>query len=145
MGAACILFPSEKRTRRGSKADVLLGLGVLTGVAVTMRFEIAALLGPLALQALVLGNVNFLEAVVVGSLALVISACALVSIRAQGSVVSDVAFLPAATVLVDSYMWSSFPLWPELASVVFNVFRGKSAEWGVSVSGFRCALVPPSS
>ncbi|KAG8729262.1 dolichyl-P-Man:Man(7)GlcNAc(2)-PP-dolichol alpha-1,6-mannosyltransferase [Ceratobasidium sp. 428] len=45
---------------------------------------------------------------------------------AIGSIVS--------TVLVDSYFWSQWspPLWPELSGVLFNVYEGKSSEWGVS-------------
>ncbi|KAL0953154.1 hypothetical protein HGRIS_004417 [Hohenbuehelia grisea] len=39
-----------------------------------------------------------------------------------------------ATITIDSYFWHhpSPPLWPELASIWFNVWQGKSADWGVS-------------
>ncbi len=40
----------------------------------------------------------------------------------------------ALTMLVDSYFWQQWPLWPELYGVYFNVFQGKSAEWGVRAS-----------
>jgi hypothetical protein len=36
------------------------------------------------------------------------------------------------TVVIDSYFWNQWPLWPEFASLFFNVVEGKSAEWGVS-------------
>ena len=36
------------------------------------------------------------------------------------------------TVCIDSYFWDSWPLWPELNGIIFNVVRGKSSEWGVS-------------
>lgn len=36
----------------------------------------------------------------------------------------------ALTVFVDSYLWRGL-LWPELAGQYFNVYQGKSAEWGV--------------
>ena len=42
----------------------------------------------------------------------------------------------ALTVLVDSYFWQRWPLWPELYGIYFNVVQGKSAEWGVRV--FTC-------
>ena len=38
----------------------------------------------------------------------------------------------ALTVLVDSYFWQQWPLWPELYGIYFNVIQGKSSEWGVS-------------
>lgn len=37
----------------------------------------------------------------------------------------------ALTVVVDSYFWQKWPLWPELYGIYFNVVQGKSAEWGV--------------
>ncbi|PYH89393.1 alpha-1,6-mannosyltransferas-like protein [Aspergillus ellipticus CBS 707.79] len=36
----------------------------------------------------------------------------------------------ASTVLVDSYFWQQFPLWPELAAFKFNVIAGQSSAWG---------------
>jgi alpha-1,6-mannosyltransferase len=36
------------------------------------------------------------------------------------------------TVFADSYFWDRFPLWPELAGLYFNVYEGKSSEWGTS-------------
>jgi hypothetical protein len=36
------------------------------------------------------------------------------------------------TVIVDSYFWDHWPLWPEFAGFYFNVYQGKSSEWGVS-------------
>jgi hypothetical protein len=37
------------------------------------------------------------------------------------------------TVVVDSYFWVNFPLWPEFSGIYFNVVEGKSSEWGVSI------------
>ena len=39
----------------------------------------------------------------------------------------------AITVLIDSYFWQQWPLWPELYGIYFNVILGKSSEWGVSL------------
>lgn len=36
------------------------------------------------------------------------------------------------TVLIDSYFWQSFPLWPEWVGFYYNTIQGKSAEWGTS-------------
>jgi alpha-1,6-mannosyltransferase len=36
------------------------------------------------------------------------------------------------TVAVDSYFWGRGAVWPELSGLYFNVYEGKSAEWGVS-------------
>jgi len=35
-------------------------------------------------------------------------------------------------VVVDSYLWRKSYLWPELAGLYFNVYQGKSSEWGTS-------------
>ena len=37
----------------------------------------------------------------------------------------------ASTVIIDSYFWKQWPLWPELNSILFNVVQGRSSEWGV--------------
>ncbi|KAG8886848.1 dolichyl-P-Man:Man(7)GlcNAc(2)-PP-dolichol alpha-1,6-mannosyltransferase [Tulasnella sp. 332] len=38
----------------------------------------------------------------------------------------------ACTIIVDSYFWQQFPLWPEVATIYFNIVQGKSSDWGVS-------------
>ncbi|QKX55550.1 uncharacterized protein TRUGW13939_02644 [Talaromyces rugulosus] len=38
----------------------------------------------------------------------------------------------STTVLIDSYFWQQFPLWPEFAAFKFNVLAGQSSEWGTS-------------
>jgi len=38
------------------------------------------------------------------------------------------------TVGTDSYFWKRWPLWPEFSGFYFNVFQGKSSDWGVSRS-----------
>ncbi|KDN50722.1 hypothetical protein RSAG8_01220, partial [Rhizoctonia solani AG-8 WAC10335] len=37
----------------------------------------------------------------------------------------------ASTVFIDSYFWNTW-LWPELSGILFNVYEGKSSEWGTS-------------
>jgi alpha-1,6-mannosyltransferase len=36
------------------------------------------------------------------------------------------------TVPLDSFMWQSFPLWPEWTAFYYNTIQGHSADWGVS-------------
>ncbi|KAG8762839.1 dolichyl-P-Man:Man(7)GlcNAc(2)-PP-dolichol alpha-1,6-mannosyltransferase [Ceratobasidium sp. 423] len=40
----------------------------------------------------------------------------------------------ASTIFIDSYFWNTWdpPLWPELSGILFNVYEGKSSEWGTS-------------
>lgn len=38
----------------------------------------------------------------------------------------------STTVLIDSYFWQQFPLWPEFSAFKFNVLSGQSSEWGTS-------------
>jgi alpha-1,6-mannosyltransferase len=38
----------------------------------------------------------------------------------------------ALTVTIDSYLWNQWPLWPELYGIYFNVYQGKSSDWGTS-------------
>lgn len=35
-----------------------------------------------------------------------------------------------STVLIDSFFWQQFPLWPELAAFKFNVLAGQASAWG---------------
>lgn len=43
---------------------------------------------------------------------------------------------------VDSYFWKK-PLWPELWGFYFNVFEGKSVEWGTSPYGYYFTSLLP--
>lgn len=35
-----------------------------------------------------------------------------------------------STVLIDSFFWQQFPLWPELTAFKFNVLAGQASAWG---------------
>ena len=35
-----------------------------------------------------------------------------------------------STVLIDSFFWQQFPLWPELTGFYYNTILGKSSDWG---------------
>ncbi|KAH8697772.1 putative alpha-1,6-mannosyltransferase subunit [Talaromyces proteolyticus] len=38
----------------------------------------------------------------------------------------------STTVVIDSYFWQSFPLWPEFSAFKFNVISGEASAWGTS-------------
>ncbi|KAL5504359.1 PIM1 [Sanghuangporus vaninii] len=74
--------------------------------------EVALLLAPLALHALLARWVSWKDAI------------------KRGLVIGG--FSVSLTTLLDSYLWSHYPLWPELHSLYFNVYQHKSAEWGTA-------------
>ncbi|KAK9895497.1 glycosyltransferase family 22 protein [Cystobasidium minutum MCA 4210] len=108
---ACTLLPKQRTTKRWSRPDVLLGLCLLTGLAVTMRLELLGLMAPLAVQAWMYDRVDWLE----GSFAIISTAISCASL----------------SLFVDSYFWQH-SVWPELGSLIYNVIEGKSENWGVS-------------
>ncbi|KAH7920957.1 glycosyltransferase family 22 protein [Leucogyrophana mollusca] len=110
--AFSVLLNRASNVTKPSPSHVDTALMLLTFTTVVFRAEIALLLAPLALQALVLGHTSFLRLVKVGLLS------GLVSV--------------ALTVIVDSYFWDRWPLWAELYCIYFNVYLGKSSEWGTS-------------
>ncbi|KZS92539.1 hypothetical protein SISNIDRAFT_455762 [Sistotremastrum niveocremeum HHB9708] len=98
--------------RKGSRNSLVAAIGLLVFASVVLRAELAMLLGPLAFQLLATGKVACLRLLLIGFTFSVICV--------------------GATVLVDSYFWNTWPIWPELQSVLFNVVEGKSVDWGVS-------------
>ena len=44
------------------------------------------------------------------------------------------------SILVDSYFWQQWPIWPEFTGLYFNVVQGKSSEWGVRHDSFTSHL-----
>ncbi|KAF8718278.1 hypothetical protein AX14_011943 [Amanita brunnescens Koide BX004] len=94
------------------KRSYKVAIGLLTLTSVVFRAEIALLLAPLALQSLLTRKLTIPEVIKVG-------------------LYSGLASI-ALTVCIDSYFWNTFPLWPELYGLYFNIYQGKSADWGVS-------------
>ncbi|RDX56977.1 hypothetical protein OH76DRAFT_1459704 [Lentinus brumalis] len=109
--ALYLLIDRAPNSTRPSKSSVHWAISLLTFAAVVYRSELLLLLGPLVAQA-VLRYTTLYDIIKVGLLSGTLSA--------------------ALTMLVDSYFWQQWPLWPELYGVYFNVFQGKSAEWGTS-------------
>ncbi|KAG1841033.1 glycosyltransferase family 22 protein [Suillus subalutaceus] len=116
---------SQFPTRRS--ADVTFAL--LTFTAVVFRSEVALLLAPLAIQALLLRHISFTRLISVGFLSAMLSIGAYCSLRTERSATVE---RLALTVTVDSYLWNQWPLWPELYGIYFNVYQGKSSDWGTS-------------
>ncbi|KIJ12871.1 glycosyltransferase family 22 protein [Paxillus involutus ATCC 200175] len=117
------LYNRAPKSLQASKRSINTALTLLTFTSVVFRSEVALLLAPLALQLLVQGHITFLNLIKVGPLA------GLTSV--------------AITVAVDSYFWAQWPLWPELYGVYFNVYLGKSADWGISpVHTYFTAYLP---
>ena len=106
---------------------------LLAFVAVVIRAEIFGLLGLLTFQLLSGGSLSFTRLVKVGA----ISGLVCIGMRLPSANIHE-AFIPvgplALTVSIDSYFWDQWPLWPEISSIYFNVYEGKSADWGVRIS-----------
>lgn len=117
---------------RGSSATRAVAL--LVFAAVVLRAELAALLGSFAIQLLLDGRISLTRLIKVGLFSGLVSIGVLLFFPHASASVHKLA---AVTVLIDSYFWDHWPLWPELYSIYFNVFEGKSAEWGVSIFFIR--------
>ncbi|KDQ08720.1 glycosyltransferase family 22 protein [Botryobasidium botryosum FD-172 SS1] len=97
---------------RGSKRGLYTAIALLTFCTVVFRAELAPLLAFVTLQSLVTKRAGLGSVIKTGILAGVLSL--------------------VLTVVIDSFFWRQFFLWPEFSGVLFNVYEGKSAEWGVS-------------
>ncbi|KAG6907441.1 hypothetical protein DXG01_008869 [Tephrocybe rancida] len=87
-------------------------IAFLTFATVVFRAEILLLLGPIVLQSMLFGHITLKKVIKVGLVSGLISL--------------------ALTMTIDSYFWGKPYLWPEFAGIYFNVYQGKSAEWGTS-------------
>ncbi len=128
--ALYLLIDRAPNSTRPSKSSVHWAISLLTFAAVVFRSELLLLLGLLVAQA-VLRYTTLYDIIKVGLLSGTLSAGRsqfIPTTRPASDAVS------ALTVLVDSYFWQQWPLWPELYGIYFNVFQGKSAEWGVRAS-----------
>ena len=113
-----------------SRTPAIRAVAVLIFAAVVIRAELAALLGSFALQLLLDHRISLTRLIKVGlffSLASVGVSLFFPHASARVHVFT------AITVSIDSYFWDQWPLWPELFSIYFNVYEGKSAEWGVGI------------
>jgi alpha-1,6-mannosyltransferase len=114
---------------------------LLTFVAVVIRAEIFGLLGLLTFQLLSAGSLSFTRLIKVG----IISGLVSIGMRLRSANIQTT-FINigplALTVSIDSYFWDQWPLWPEVSSIYFNVYEGKSADWGVRISRLFVSTEP---
>lgn len=111
VNVASSLIVTRAATPQIARRNFNLAISLLIFAGVVLRAELILLIGPLVLQGLYLRKTTVFDAVKTGIKAGVVSL--------------------ALTVLIDSYLWKQL-VWPELAGQYFNVYQGKSAEWGVS-------------
>lgn len=110
--ASYLLVNRAPNAPKPSPTQFRTAIMLLVFTAVVFRAEVALLLGPIALLALIQGSTSFPALIKAG-------------------LVSGILSL-ALTVSVDSYFWDRAFLWPEFNGIYFNVFEGKSSEWGTS-------------
>ncbi|KAA1476212.1 alpha-1,6-mannosyltransferase subunit [Dentipellis sp. KUC8613] len=111
--ATYFLINRSPNSPRPSSCQTQTALALLIFATATLRAELAPFLGFVTLQSLFNGTLRLRRAIVAGLLSI-------------GS-------YTALTIGVDTYFWAApTPLWPELASLRFNIYEGKSADWGVS-------------
>ncbi|KAF5374448.1 hypothetical protein D9615_009109 [Tricholomella constricta] len=110
--AISLLIDRAPNKMKPSEKSVIVATALLTFTAVVFRAEVLLLLGPIVLQSILHGYITLSKVIKVGLISGLLSL--------------------ALTVVVDSYFWNQSYLWPEFAGLYFNVYQGKSAEWGTS-------------
>ena len=113
-----------------SRTPAIRAVAVLIFAAVVIRAELAALLGSFVLQLLLDHRISLTRLIKVG-LFFGLASVGVSHFFPPAS--TRVHVFAAVTVSIDSYFWDQWPLWPELFSIYFNVYEGKSAEWGVGI------------
>lgn len=125
--ASALLLSRHPSSTKPSRRSIYTAIILLTSTAVVFRAEIALLLAPLVLQALVLRYISFVQVVKVGMVSGLASICSYPSWLHQ---LTMLIWFVALTTAVDSYFWRTL-VWPEFSGIYFNVVEGKSSEWGV--------------
>ncbi|PWN49807.1 hypothetical protein IE53DRAFT_380269 [Violaceomyces palustris] len=115
---------------KGSKRAIRRSISTLVFSSCVFRSELAGMLIPACLWALVTSRISILDLLFTGVISGLLSAI--------------------STILVDTYFWRDYshlfgdhamsssssvkprvrPIWPELEAILFNVVQGKSKEWG---------------
>lgn len=103
---------SAARSQRSIKRR-RVALYLLTIAGVVFRSEIAILLAAETMYMLAQKRVSLAKEVI-----------------PAGMLGASVGLL--ATVIIDSFFWQRFPLWPEWVGFYYNTILGKASEWGTS-------------
>jgi alpha-1,6-mannosyltransferase len=90
-----------------------LSLYLLTIAGIVFRSELAILVGTITLYLFVTQRISITGTIIPAGL---------------GGLLIGL----LCTVPLDSFMWQSFPLWPEWTAFYYNTIQGHSADWGVS-------------
>ncbi|OAL07287.1 hypothetical protein IQ06DRAFT_238089 [Phaeosphaeriaceae sp. SRC1lsM3a] len=90
-----------------------LSLYLLTIAGIVFRSELAILVGTLTIYIFVVYRVSITGVILPAGLG--------------GLVIGLLCTIP-----LDSFMWQSFPLWPEWTAFYYNTIQGHSADWGIS-------------
>lgn len=118
-----LLLTTGVNTKKGVK-HARLALYLLTIAAIVFRSELALLLLAQTAHFVVAGRISLRYVVIPAGI--------------LGAVVGL-----SATLLLDSFFWQSFPLWPEWSGFYYNTILGKSSEWGVSPWYFYYLIAIP--
>ncbi|KAJ7592689.1 glycosyltransferase family 22 protein [Mycena floridula] len=107
-----LVLDRAPNSKRPSTKSVGTAISLLTFTAVVFRAEVLMLLAPLTFgYVLVTRYIGLYSVIKVG-------------------LISGLASI-ALSMAVDSYFWQKPFLWPEFQSIYFNVYQGKSSDWGV--------------
>ncbi|KAF1912266.1 Alg9-like mannosyltransferase family-domain-containing protein [Ampelomyces quisqualis] len=90
-----------------------LSLYLLTIAGIVFRSELAILVGTFTIYLFVMRRISITGVIIPAGL---------------GGLIIGL----LCTVPLDSFLWQSFPLWPEWTAFYYNTIQGHSADWGVS-------------
>jgi alpha-1,6-mannosyltransferase len=127
----------DPQTAKPPPRRAYAAISLLTFSAVIFRSEVLVLLAPLSIQYLSLGYTTLSDTIRVGLISGLTSLGLCVIKHIFQSTHSKIS---AITVCLDSYFWGQWPLWPEFVGLYFNVYQGKSSEWGVRYSNSYYAI-----
>ena len=90
-----------------------LGLYLLTIAGIVFRSELAIMVGTITLYLLLTQRASITGVIIPAGV---------------GGIVIGL----LCTISLDSFLWQSYPLWPEWTAFYYNTIQGHSADWGVS-------------
>lgn len=138
--ALCKLWKRAKNATKPTPAAIDIAIALMVFSGVVFRAEVAILLASTVAQILLSGWAPLKRVIKVGLISAAVSIGMSSNLNFPRHRMSDFhSSNVVLTVIVDSYFWQQWPLWPELYGLYFNVIQGKSSEWGVSFSSSPCS------